>query len=80
MAVDNGDLCLEGIQVAATILGAGLGAFLTGGANPVGGAGAGAAGAQAARVIGAGVKKKYQTKQIRKMKDFIAVTPVSMKT
>lgn len=37
VAVDKGDLYLEAIHVIATVVGALFGAFLTGGANPVGG-------------------------------------------
>lgn len=78
LAIDKGDFYLEGIHIAATIAGAVLGAFLTGGANPIGGAAAGAAGAQASRFITAGVKTRYQSKQMRKMKDYIATRKVKV--
>lgn len=78
VAVDKGDLYLEGIHILATVGGALLGAFLTGGANPVGGAAAGAAGAQASSFITAGVKSRYQSKQMRKMKDYMAIQEVKV--
>ncbi|KAI9040188.1 uncharacterized protein KD926_008511 [Aspergillus affinis] len=73
-AVDKGDLYLEGIHITATLLGIGVGGLMTG----ITGAIAGALGAQSSRVISAAVKTRYQTKQMRKMKDYIAIKPVSL--
>ncbi|EAW17006.1 uncharacterized protein NFIA_003620 [Aspergillus fischeri NRRL 181] len=79
MAVDTGDLYLESIHFTATMLGIGLGAFLSLSGDAIGGALAGAAGVQVSRVIAAAVKTRYQTKQMRKMRDYIAVQPVDLR-
>lgn len=76
--IEKGDMYLEGVHVILTVGAAALGAFLTGGSNPVGGAAAGAAGAQASHLLTAVFKQRYLTKQKRKLRNFVSSYKVDL--